>query len=275
MRIFGSLNRWGDIVLIEGYEGLDIRLGRPYLNMLEKIGRSVGRFLPHKQYPRSDGVSALFLIRDEPLAYDSIRSILPLVDEVVVVDCGRQRPVLPSDKKIVYVHTPPEQDSQAKIGMILSRYRWVLRWDGDFLPTEETKKIIEYARDLKQGYWQIRCMVANTHNNQVDYLQKESYLFTYHPCILTAKESLLKQLFDVAAKIRGGLPGRICYGTLPYFFGQHDLDMVLAYHYYKHKSMERLFEREHQAYWSLMSDKDRVYHGSYEKYLQKMREWSG
>lgn len=148
------------MVLLEKYQGYTIRLQRPLLNNVERIGRGISRFIPHYSIDRMDGVSALVLLYDEPLAFDSVSDILPLVDQVVVVDAGKHPASLPESDKIVSVRTPAEQDLQAKIGLLLSRYRWVLRWDGDFRCNEETKSYIDFIRSVKDGYWQIKCMVA-------------------------------------------------------------------------------------------------------------------
>lgn len=257
-------------LLQEKYRDYEIRLGRPLLNPIERIGRHITSVFPHYEYDRPLGVSAIVLLRDEPMAYESVNQILPLVDEVVVVDSSDGITDLPGDERINYVHTPPEQDSQFKIGMLLSHYHWLLRWDGDFTVTDETQCFIERLRRIKEGYWQIKSMVANVHDNHIDYLQKESYAFTFHPCVFTANYSLLKRFTDVISKFRGGLPGRICYGMLPFFFRQLDIDMVYAFHHYKNKSSKRLREREFQAEWSMLSDLNRSYFNGFEDYVDQM-----
>lgn len=257
-------------MLKEEYQEYMVRLGRPLLNPIERIGRHMSSKLPHVTYERVDGVSAIVLLRNEPMAYESVASILPLVDEVVVVDSSDITPHLPMSDKIIYTHTLPEQDTQFKIGMLLSKYRWLLRWDGDFLPTDETEGFIDLLRTLKQGYWQVKCCVANIHEDVIDYLQKEQYAFTFHPMIFTANYSYLKLFTDVIAKFRGGLPGRICYGMLPYFFDQKDVDMVYAFHHYKNKDSKRLTERVFQAQWSMLSERQRAMFSGFEEYVNKM-----
>lgn len=255
-------------MLQDRYKNKKVYLNRPILNPVEKNSRNILRFFPHYNVNRMDGVSAIVLLRDEPLAFDSIISILPFVDEVIVVDSSSISYDLPISNKIVYVHAPPEQDMQFKIGMLLSHFRWLLRWDGDFLSVPETKEFLDTIRSIKDGYWQVKTMVVNVNDNKVDYLQKEQYAFTFHPEILTANYKPLKHFSDIVSKIRGGLPGRICYGMLPYFFGQIDIDMVFAEHHYKCKSKQRLLEREHQAQWSMLSDKERSGFGSFENYIK-------
>lgn len=249
------------------YKGYDIRLGRPFLNPIEKMGRTVLRFSPHIRIRKPHGISALTLLRDEPMAYESISSILPMVDEVVVVDSSKRKAKIPVSDKIIYVYTPPEQDVQSKIGVLLCKYQWILRWDGDFLSTDETEGFLEYVRSIKEGYWQIKCMVANIDKGEIDFLQKEQYVFSYHPELLTANYKPLKYFTDVIAKLRGGMAGRIFYGMLPYFYGQIDKDVVFAEHHYKYKSTQRLKERLYQAEWSLLTDIQRSMFKGFEDFV--------
>jgi len=247
---------------------LPTRLGRPFIDKVESVGRKLTHVLPHYTIPRKEGISAIVLLLDEPIAYQSVETILPYVDEVVVVDASTTITKLPPSSKITYMRTPAEQNMQVKIGMLLSRYRWILRWDGDFLPASELKQLLQITKQHPDGYWQVKTWVRNIDKqNQPVLIQKECYLFTYHPEILTADYKILKHLTDVVAKVKGGMPGRICYGTLPYFFGDIKTNYVFANHYFESKSDERLVARKHQAQWSMLSDEDRSAYTSFEEYV--------
>ena len=244
------------------------RLGRPFIDKVESVGRKLTHVLPHYTIPRKEGISAIVLLLDEPMAYASIESILPYVDEVVVVDASDTITHIPTHKKITYVLTPAEQNMQVKIGMLLSQYRWILRWDGDFLPSAELSHLLDIPKHYPDGYWQVKTWVRNIDKqNQPVLIQKECYLFTYHPEILTADYKLLKQFTDVVAKVKGGLPGRICYGTLPYFFGDIKTDYVFANHYFESKSDARLTARQYQAQWSMLSDAERNEYTNFQEYV--------
>ena len=244
-------------------------LVRPYLDLIEQVGRNVCRYyISHPKYERPEGITALVLLLDEPMAYESVEAILPYVDEVVVVDASETITTLPTNDKIQYVHTPAEQNMQVKIGLLLSRYRWILRWDGDFSVATDLKKFLQLTLEYPTGFWQIKGMVRNIdHLGTPVLLQKESYLFTYHPYILVAEYSWAKKLCDLISKLRGGLPGRICYGTLPPFFRMVNTHIIYANHHYENKSLNRLLEREYQAEWSLLTDAQRAEYTDFKEYV--------
>jgi len=245
-------------------------LVRPVLDKVEQVGRTLLKMSPHYSIDRKEGVTALVLLFNEPLAFQAVETILPYVDEVVVVDASDNIPQLPQSEKIQYIRTPAEQNMQVKIGLLLSKYRWILRWDGDFTPSYDIVEFLQMTKLKPDGYWQIKGMVKNIdHQNHPVLVQKESYLFTYHPAILTADFTWLKKTSDMVALFRGGLPGRICYGTLPPFFGMVDTSLVYANHFFEAKSTQRLIEREYQAHWSLLSDRQRAEYHSFVEFVQE------
>lgn len=248
---------------------LPVILGRPFINKVEKVCRGISRFFPHYNVDRKEGITAVMKIRNEPLAAEALATISDYVDQVVVVDAS-DTPVHLQGKKVTYITAPAEQNLQVKLGMLLSRYRWVLRWDGDFHPAKELPQLLTLTKQYPRGYWQIKALVRNINAiGKPVSVQKECYLFTYHPRILTVDFQWETQLTDMIAKVKGGMPGRICYGTLPYFFGDIQTNLVFAKHYFESKSQQRLVERKYQAQWSMLSDGERSVYMDFDAYVQE------
>lgn len=245
-------------------------LGRPFINKVEAVCRKISHHGPQYHVDRLDGITAVMKIRNEPLALEAMASIRPFVDQIVVVDASDDPLNLESSDDITYVRTPAEQNLQVKIGMLLSKYRWILRWDGDFKVADELEELLLVTKQYPRRYWQVKALVRNIDRSNTSVsVQKECYLFTFHPEILTVDFHWETRLTDMIAKVKGGMPGRICYGTFPYFFGDVHTNLVFANHFFESKSKERLVEREFQAHWSLLSDVQRGQYKDFEAFVQE------
>ena len=237
--------------MIERYKEVPVRLERRFFDPLEQTVRHVTSvFKPIRWVDdRLAGVTALTLTMDEPLVFESVVSILPLVDEVVVVDAGRNKAKLPMSDKIIHVRAPPGFNTQFKVGLLLSHYHWILRWDADFLVTFETQKLLDKYRDVSDGFCQVKCMVANVDDGIVDMLQNESYLFTFHPDILNTDYSITKKFVDFLHLVYGKRKPFNCHSVLPWFFDMRMEDYVIANHHYKSKPQEQLHNRQKLNEW--------------------------
>lgn len=247
---------------------VDIFLERPFADKMEKIFRSITQHLIPFRQIRKNGISAIMLTRDEPLFKQSLKDILPLVDEVVVVDAGKKKVSVIKSDKVIYVRTEPEQNTQFKIGLLLSHYHWIIRWDADFLLNDETERFIEYLRTNNTGYWMVKCHIANVSNGKIENLQNEAYAFTYHPLLLTSDWSLLMWWINRIIMLLGHQVNTICYNVPPWFFGMKKIDMVFADHHYKSKSERRILEKLFQREWGKLSERERFDYGGFDEFVE-------
>lgn len=211
---------------------------------------------------RPEGISAVVLNRNELTLEDSLRSVSPIVDEVVVVDAstGEHREqaarICRGNPKIKFIHMPPDYTEQLIIGVDASTQRWILKWDADFVATPQTKRLWELVKRLPPpGHYAITFAVENQEPMDGRKLHREPYLFTYHPCLMRWRLIKLYNLF--VTRRRGKLPNRDPYTPFPLFYNKIHVNGVYAVHMNAEKLPSRLSERPYQSEWTLTPQRKR------------------
>lgn len=205
---------------------------------------------------RAEGLTAVVLNRNELTLADSLRSIDPVVDEIVVVDAStgehleRAVQICGGNPKIKFTHMEPDYSEQLRVGVEISTWRWLLKWDADFVATPQTKKLREFVRLLPPPrHYAITFAVENQEPVDGRKLHREPYLFTYHPCLMRWR--LIKLYNRFVTRRRGKLPNRSPYSPFPLFYRKIHMNNIYAIHMNKEKLPSRIAERPYQGEWAL------------------------
>ncbi len=229
-------------------------VGRRGVSVLRKTYAGIIRALriidPPSRY-RPPGISALIVsYNEEDWIEESMESISDLVDEYVIVDSSTdstpekaKKKAEELDKPIKLVRTPPGNLAELRnIGLRKTSYRWILVWDPDFILHERyvgfLKDIVKELalKDWYYGiYWPHVCLDIDVkHYDPYNYLQREHWLFTYHPSLKYRIINHLERL------------------VLPLFYIRIDLEQPISFHLRTVKKPIRLLYRHYwyKALWS-------------------------
>jgi len=160
------------------------------------------------QFPRAarpEGVSVLMRVKNEEWwIRPSILSLQGLADEWIIVDGSTDRTPeiidsLRSDMGLNIIHIRDQGEDIVEISnkaLAQARYRWILRWDGDFVAREEMTKFIgRLTQSLDPRmyyviYWPHICLDGDVfHQDPRSPLHWEHWLVTWTPGIRFVKVS--------------------------------------------------------------------------------------
>jgi len=146
---------------------------------------------------RPEGISAMVCTRNDPEWIEpSLLSIKDLVDEYVVIDSSTDETpqIIENLRKenglnIKMKRIPPGDLVKARnLALKISRYKWILHWDADFIAKEEltpTIKNLLESLDKRRYYliyWPHICLDADLfHQHPRRPLHWEHWLFTFSP----------------------------------------------------------------------------------------------
>ena len=203
-------------------------LGDHGIRTVRLIASHIYKYLGVKDKPskyREFGVSAVIWSRNEEEWIEaSMRSVKEIVDEYVLIDSSTDRtPEIAREVgrelgiPVKIVKTSSRDMAHiGNLGLKHSKYRWILKWDPDFIMHEKyidlIKKIIE---DLDSDnwyyavYWPHICLDGDLrHYNPKNYLHIEHWLFNYSPdlkyvcCIKGFLEHLIVPIYYRRIDIR-------------------------------------------------------------------------
>lgn len=260
--------------------------------MEDKINKLVrnlsSRISPKTDQPlkRKKGISAVVSVRNEPWLEPSLLSIRDFVDEIIIVDSSTYdisdtvNKIKGGGVDIKHIRSKSDYPFQFKEGLKLSKNKWILRWDADFIVykgANKLKKILNTLTDKNQYYY-INLDVINLDIDFFHYEEKnhrEAYLFTYHED-LQRSDRLFRQIVSFWKKyFTNSNPPRLPNHPFPLFYKSIETDIQLALHLRSVKQKRRLIERYCQLYWSqLSSAKRRKYDNSFENFLKRHKEES-
>ncbi len=212
-----------------------------------------------------EGISALVRVKNEEWWIEpSLLSIKDLVSEYVIIDSSTDNTtriiedikekwglninhIIDFDENIVNLSNK---------GFKLTNYKWVLRWDGDFIAKEEmpfTIRELIGSLNVKRFYviyWPHICLDGDLyHQNLGETLQFEHWLSKYSP------RSVFVQI-----------PHGFEYMRVPFYYAKRlTIDKPLSFHLRSVKPPKRLLFRK---YWQELFERDLIGKINLEKYVQ-------
>jgi glycosyltransferase involved in cell wall biosynthesis len=184
-------------LLEKGRSLLGGRLSNVIRNSVVDLNSFFGLIPPADLLHRPEGISAIVRVRnEEDWIEPSLLSIKDLVNEYVVVDGSTDRTPeivdrLAKERGLELLHVMDFREDMVAISneaLALAKYRWVLRWDGDFVAKETMAKRIREtvgSCDRKKYfavYWPHVCLDGDLwHQDPIDPLQFENWLVTSTP----------------------------------------------------------------------------------------------
>lgn len=204
-------------------------------------------------------LTAVMINRNELVFGISLKSILPIVDEVIVVDASSGhfaedvRNLCNDFKNVILIQTTPDITKQYKLGVEAVKTKWILQWDSDFEALEDAYKIHNIIKDYNDGkYYVFKLCVRNASDNS---LHCEKYLYRNHPCL--TKWRLIKSYNKLISLIKGIMPVREPVRPFPFWYNRLFLNYVIALHHNNLKTKERIEERRFQDPWALLPDNEK------------------
>ncbi|NPA98082.1 MAG: glycosyltransferase family 2 protein [Crenarchaeota archaeon] len=234
-------------------------MGRRGISLVRRMYAGLAKTLriidPPSKY-RPPGISALIVsYNEEDWIEDSMESISELIDEYVVVDSSTdstpekaRRKAKELGKPLKLIRAPRGNLAELRnLGLRKTSYRWILVWDPDFILHE---KYVDYLKSLVHRlaltdwyygvYWPHVCLdIDIKHYDPRNYLQREHWLFTYHPSLQYKIINHLERL------------------VLPLFYIRIDIEQPLSFHLRTVKKPVRLLYRHYwyKALWADMADR--------------------
>ncbi len=213
-------------------------------NIASTIYRVVGIIDPPSRY-RPKGVSAVVWSKNEEDWIEvSMRSVADIVDEYVLIDSSTDRTPFIAEEvgkelgiPVKIVRTLSSNMAEiGNLGLKHSTYRWILKWDPDYILHERyidmIKTLIEKLDDndwYYAVYWPHVCLDGDLlHYNPANYLHIEHWLFNYSP------------------RLRYELAGWMEVLILPIYYRRLDINKPLSFHLRSVKNPIRLLYRK---YW--------------------------
>jgi len=152
---------------------------------------------PADELNRPDGISALVRVRNEELWIEpSLLSIKDLVNEYVVIDSSTDNTTkiineIKKEHSLNITHIIDFDEDIVRLsnkGLKHTRFKWILRWDGDFVAREEMLPIMRSMIDSLDHrkyyviYWPHICLDGDLfHQDLRQPLHFEHWLSTYTP----------------------------------------------------------------------------------------------
>lgn len=247
--------------------------------------------VPHpEQMNRPDGISLMVVNRNEPWIELSLRSIEDIVNEIIVVDASTTEwkkwtfNKLKQFNKVRFYSVKPDYKTQTKLAVDASKYKWLFRWDADFVAFDkglnEIKDLVDSAD--RDEYHAVTCYVDNLElipflhdiSTRQTRTHSEKYLFTYFNR-LTEPINPIPNWFQFILSFRAqgyvrGMRRRMGYAPAPIFFKRHIMNETLGLHLRTVKPWQRVVEKKFQPQWALMEPgKKNEYQASLWTYVKK------
>ena len=182
------------------------KIVRRFLSLAPKI-----KAVPSAASFREPGLSAFVRVKNEEYwIRPCLTSICRFVDEIVVVDNGSTDSTLAVVKEVgeeidtpIRIHSRPDLDhcQISNIAIAECRYRWLLKWDADFIAHTSGKQSFKYLRDYIMQldpdcyymvFMQLVNLAGDLRHQPLDrcsvirspgQVHKEAYLWSYMPDI--------------------------------------------------------------------------------------------
>lgn len=180
---------------------------------------------------RNMSITAITLNRDEPTLFESISSIIHMVDKLVLIDASKDKTlyhevIASYPNKIVARETEANIKTQSRLAHSLVDTRWILRWDADFIAKPELEYQLDTLTSI-EGQIGISFYCRDERSNRPDSkygpYHRETYLFTNSPKFGTPH--LKKRLGTLA-----GNRHSLVFSPFPFEYTLIALDKVLILH---------------------------------------------
>lgn len=249
------------------------------LGGITKITRRLFLVPDSDKLGRRDGISLLVVSRNEPWLDLSLRSVKDYVNEIVLVDASdglwrSEVDGIASRFGVRLFRIGTDYKTQTREALLKSRYKWLLRWDGDFvaLPKQisQLKQFTENSDPAE--YYGLSLVINNLELNPFHFdpgllrRHSEKYLFSYSPRLIRSLTPLANW-WQFAMSFRGQgivkrLPRRIGYAPAPLWFKRQKMPQPIALHLRTIKPWRRIVEKKFQPYWTLLSQKEKLKYGN-------------
>lgn len=223
-------------------------IGRKGVKIIRSISSSIGKHVFKLKGPnayRPFGISAVVWSKNEEDWIEiSMRSVADIVDEYVLIDSSTDRtPEIAMETgrelgiPVKIIRTPTKNMAEVgNLGLKHSSYRWILKWDPDFILHENYIETLQkLVKELDENdwyyaiYWPHICLDGDLyHYDPNKYLHIEHWLFNYHP------------------KLKYEMAGWLEILILPLFYKRIDIDKPMSFHLRTVKNPIRLLYRK---YW--------------------------
>jgi len=222
----------------------------------------------HPCLAEREGITAMILNRDEPTFEESITSIAPHVDEIIVSDASTHdylevRQIceeLGAKLYLMDAHYP----TQANFVYNKVKTRWALRWDADFVTMPKIDQLFSFVEALRLGpvSYAIEFGVYDEENDDEHF---EVYLFTIRDDLL--KPRIRKMARNLNSLVHGKPIPRLGWMPFPIDYKVIKLRKCYAYHRQR-KPNWKIKERKYQLEWGLLSARERG-GTTFEEYVKK------
>lgn len=251
-------------------------------NKVRKIRSKFSPFTSKGLKDKESGISVLMTIRNEPWIQPSIKSVSHIADEIVLVDGSTEKLNIEKlrDKvniEIIYDHTEPSILEQSRKSVKKSNYRWLFRWDGDFIGYKSKLKNLREYLDLKVNeYIAVWLNVVDlknffiTSSTQSSLCHTEPYLCSYSKD-LKNEGRFLRKLYTLKRKYKP----RLIQHPHPLYYKYEYRQKPLAIHLRKVKPSFRVKEKRYQPQWASLSEKKRKKYGESLKKYSEQRDVKG
>lgn len=221
-------------------------------NIIYILSKATKLFSCFQKIPsRKHGISVMMRVKNEEAWIGvSLKSLSNFADEVVIIDNGSTDNTIREIEKVVPVlpfRVIIEKNSSHDICKISNRalsltsYRWIVRWDGDFIAyTSGERNIIglrKYLLSLDQhNFYHIYPVIINFsydlfHVRKGRDLHSEGYVHTFHPSLRYVKRGVYEVL------------------KVPIFYRVMRIFDIYFIHVGNAKSIERLLYRYYWLSW--------------------------
>ena len=233
------------------------------MSVYEKIQNTI-----HPSPAKREGITAMILNRDELTFEESITSIAPYVDEIIVSDASKHD--YPEVRRICedlgakLYRMGPHYPTQASYVYTKVKTRWALRWDADFVAMPEINQLFHFIEALRLGAtsYAIEFGVLDEEKDEKHF---EIYLFTIRDDLL--KPRIRKMFRNLNSYLHGKSIPRLGWIPFPIDYKVIRLGKCYAYHRQVKPNWRRI-ERKYQLEWGLLSSHERK-GTSLEEYVKK------
>jgi glycosyltransferase involved in cell wall biosynthesis len=243
------------------------------LRTLNSYLPALGLIPKRKSHERKPGITAMVRVMNEPWIIPSLLSLKDFVDEIVVIDSSTDETPKKikdlqetTDLPIIYEFRDCDIREASQRALDISKYEWLLRWDGDFIAYTSGERNVSRLRELALNLpgsryfmiiFPIICLDYDLFHVRSDWqpLQREVWLFTYDSRLSYGlwPESGLERM------------------DFPLFFKRLWIDTPFAMHLRSVKDPARLLERNYRSLWMSVRSKN-GYTGSLEEFVEEQSE---
>ena len=234
-------------------------------NTIVDLAFSLKLVPPANELNKPDGISALVRVRNEEWWIEpSLLSIKDLVEEYVVIDSSTDNTTkiveeVKREHDLNITHIIDFGEDIVKLSnkaLKNTKFRWVLRWDGDFVASEEMTPAIKNLiggfdnRKNYVVYWPHICLDGDLFHQKAPALHVEHWLWSYTP-----KATFIK------------IPREYEYLNIPFYIVKRiRIDKPLSFHLRTVKPPERILVGK---YWGELLKNDLEGKVNLEQYVKK------